>query len=66
MANVWQAGIPGVVSIGYPPCESFKAHRGGELEQGFMWVRDTGRVRLMKGRGSLAEGEKQAQQASES
>lgn len=46
--------------------EASKHTEGGELEQGFMWVRDTGRVRLMKERGSLPEGEKQAQQVSES
>lgn len=46
--------------------EASKHTGGGELEQGFMWVRDTARVRLTKERGSLPEGEKQAQQASES
>lgn len=65
MVNIWKAAISGVVS-GYPPCGSFKHTGGGELEKGFMWVRDTGRVRLMKERGSMPEGEKQAQQVSES
>lgn len=48
MANIWQAGMAGVMSIRYPPCGSFKAHRRWRAGAGIMWVRDTGRVRLIK------------------